>query len=48
MDEDIKKRIETMEKEDYIFPKAFEKRDYIFTGIVILLCIAAVIWGGTL
>jgi hypothetical protein len=37
-----------MESEDYDFPKRFDKFDYIFTAVVVLICLAAVIGGAFL
>lgn len=44
MDE-VENRIQQMENESYEFPKRFSKKDYIFTAIVILICLAGVIGG---
>lgn len=44
MDE-VEKRISEMENENYEFPKRFSKKDYIVTGIVILVCLVGVIAG---
>ena len=42
---EIEKRIEIMEGKDYQFPKRFSKSDYIFTVIIILICLIFVILG---
>ncbi len=43
--DEVEKKISEMEKESYEFPKRFSKKDYIVTAIVILICLAGVIWG---
>ena len=42
---EIEKRISEMEKPDYEFPQRFSKGDYIFTGVVVGICLIAVIAG---
>ena len=44
MDE-VEKKILEMEKETYVFPKRFSKKDYIATVVVILVCLIGVIGG---
>ena len=46
LDQEIEKRISEMEKTDYVFPKRFSFKDYVITGVVVLVCLAAVIAGG--
>ncbi len=48
IEEEIEKRIEELEKIDYDFPERFSKKDYIITGMVILICIVLIIMGGYL
>ncbi len=48
LDNEIEKRIAEMEQADYQFPQRFSKRDYIITGIVILICLISVIAGAFL
>lgn len=49
MDSDeLKRRIELMNKNSYVYPKAFSKRDYIFTAIVALICLAFIVGGAFL
>ncbi len=43
--EEIESKITEMESPDYEFPTRFSKKDYIFTVIVILVCLAGVIAG---
>ena len=46
--EALKNTISEMENEDYEFPKRFSKKDYIITGIVVLICLAGIILGAFL
>lgn len=46
--EELKRRLELMENNSYIYPKAFTKKDYIFTGIAALVCLIIIIGGGFL
>lgn len=48
LDDEIEKRIEIMESSDYIFPQKFNKRDYIVSAVVAILCIAIIIYGAYL
>jgi len=48
IEKELEKRIELLESENYVFPKRFGKGDYIFTAMVILICLAAVIGGAFL
>ena len=43
--EEIEYKISEMESESYEFPARFSKKDYIFTVVVILVCLAGVIGG---
>ena len=43
--EEIESKIQEMESPSYEFPNRFSKKDYIFTVVVILLCLAGVIGG---
>ncbi len=43
--EEIESKITEMESPSYEFPTRFSKKDYIFTAVVILLCLAGVIGG---
>ena len=43
--DEVEKKISEMEDESYEFPKRFSKKDYIVTAIVILVCLAGVIFG---
>lgn len=43
--EEIESKITEMESESYEFPSRFSKKDYIFTAVVILVCLAGVIGG---
>ena len=45
LNEEIEKRIEEMEKEDYEFPKRFSGLDYMVTVVVAAACLALVICG---
>ena len=42
---EIESKINEMEEESYEFPRRFSKKDYIFTAVVILLCLGGVICG---
>lgn len=42
---EVENKIIEMESESYEFPKRFSKKDYIITGIVILICLVGVIGG---
>jgi len=46
LEEEILKRIEEMEQEDYEYPKRFNKRDYIIVGVVALVSLCIIILGG--
>lgn len=43
--EEIESKISEMESESYEFPTRFSKKDYIFTVVVIFVCLAGVIGG---
>lgn len=43
--EEIESKITEMESPSYEFPSRFSKKDYIFTAVVILVCLAGVIGG---
>lgn len=45
LNEEIERRIEEMESEDYEFPKRFSKLDYAVTAVVAIACLALVICG---
>ena len=45
LNNEIERRIEVMEAEDYEFPRRFSKKDYIFATIVGILCLAFIIGG---
>ena len=42
------KKIEEMESDDYIFPDRFNKKDYIITIAVAIVCLAGIILGAYL
>lgn len=42
---EVEKKIIEMESKSYEFPERFSKKDYIITGIVILICLVGVIGG---
>lgn len=46
--EEIESGIREMESETYEFPKRFSGKDYVFTAVVILLCLVGVIYGAFL
>lgn len=48
LNEEIAKRLNQMEEKDYHFANRFTKRDYIFTGIVALVCFIMLILGAYL
>ena len=43
--QEIEAKIEELESKDYTFPKRMMKKDYIFVGIVCVVCLAAMIGG---
>ncbi len=43
--EEIEAKISEMESDSYEFPTRFTKKDYIFTVVVILVCLVGVIGG---
>lgn len=47
-EKELERRIKLLEDKNYAFPIRFSKGDYIFTGLVILICLAAVIGGAFL
>ncbi len=46
INEEIEKRITEMERNDYVFPVRFGRKDYVFTAVVVAMCLALVIAGG--
>lgn len=46
LNEEIEKRIEEMERDDYEFPRRFSRLDYIVTAVVAVVCLALIICGG--
>ncbi len=45
LQQEIEKRIITMEDKSYEFPARFSRKDYIITAIVAAVCLAAIIGG---
>ncbi len=45
LNEEIEKRIEEMEREDYEFPRRFTRLDYIVTAVIGMICLTLVICG---
>lgn len=45
LNDEIERRIAVMEEENYKFPRRFSKKDYIFTALVGVICLAFVIGG---
>ena len=45
LDIEIEKRISQMESDTYEFPRRFSKKDYIFTAVIAIVCLAIVIGG---
>lgn len=45
LDKEIENRIKTMESKDYKFAQRFSKKDYIITGVVVAICLVAIILG---
>ncbi len=43
--EEIENRISEMEKNSYVFPERFSRRDYIITAFVSAVCLAVIIAG---
>lgn len=48
LDEEIEKHIKIMESPDYSFAKRFSKANYIFTTLVIFICLIMLILGAYL
>ncbi|MDR2486895.1 MAG: hypothetical protein LBD12_02925 [Clostridiales Family XIII bacterium] len=48
LDSEIEQRIARMEREDYVFPKRFGKKDYALVITLSILCLAALIAGAFL
>ena len=48
LDEEIEKHIKIMESLDYSFAKRFSKANYIFTSLVIFICLVMLIIGAYL
>jgi|GEM_PF-768944 len=44
----IEERISRMESPDHIFAKRFEKHDYLFVFMVVVFCLAFLIFGAYL
>ncbi len=45
IEQEILNKISEIESETYIFPKRFQKQDYIVTIVVAIVCLAGIIWG---
>lgn len=45
LQKEIENRISQMEDKDYEFPRRFSRKDYIFTAVVAVICLAAIIGG---
>ncbi len=45
LNEEIERRIEEMEREDYEFPRRFSKADYTVTAVIAVICLIMVICG---
>lgn len=45
LNNEIEKRLSIMEKSDYVFAKRFNRKDYIFTLIIIVICFVFLIAG---
>lgn len=45
LDQEIERRIERMEQKDFLFPKRFGRKDYLFAASVVLVCLFLVILG---
>lgn len=45
LNDEIERRIAVMEEENYEFPRRFSKKDYIFTALVGVICLAFIIGG---
>lgn len=43
--QEIEAKIEELESKDYVFPKRMRKKDYIFVGVVCVICLACIIGG---
>ncbi|MDR0519600.1 MAG: hypothetical protein LBG82_06075 [Clostridiales Family XIII bacterium] len=48
IESELERRIADMEDEGYEYPKRFGRRDYIFVGIAVALCVFAVVAGAFL
>ncbi|GEM_PF-6610997 len=48
IEKELIKRIDELESKTYIFPEKFTEKDYIFTAVVILICLIVVIGGALL
>lgn len=46
VESEIVKRLEEMEKADYVYPKRFGRGDYALSAAIALLCLALIIYGG--
>lgn len=46
IDAEIERRISAMESKDYVFPKRFSKKNYIFTVVIGFICLLGIIAGG--
>ena len=45
IEEEIERKIELMESENYEFPKRFSSKDYIVTVVIVMVCLGVVIAG---
>ena len=48
LEQEIEAKIKEMEAESYVFPRRMQKSDYVFTALVIIICLAGLIWGAFL
>ena len=46
--DEIEQRIVQMESNDYLFPKRFSKKDYMFVVLVVVVCLVLIILGAFL
>lgn len=46
--DEIEQRIVQMESEDYQFPQRFSKKDYIVVILVVMICLALILFGASL
>ena len=45
LNSEIERRIDAMERPDYVFPARFSKRHYLVAAIVAIACLALIITG---